>query len=265
MTKPRSFEEVQTMLTQLDTRLAKFETQDIDLHQRKIINASGASIDTDYATLADVKSATSANSNSDQTGGIFKQIIQAIVGLVTKIIAPPADSTTALKITKADKTTALMTFDTTTPEIDTAANIHIYNGAATNAKIFIGQNSTVKRIHILYNPTTNAGFINSFDTPNYRPLSLEGNPINLGLTSGGSIVIGATAASIGFFNASPATFQVLNSYIPLNLSFLFTTTPAALAQAATIADLNTLRNAYENLRISYEDLRSKLQTTTLVG
>ncbi len=70
---------------------------------------------------------------------------------------------------------------------------------------------------------------------------------------------------MGFFGAAAAAKQTLNAYTPSIQNFNYTATPASLATAATLADLNTLRLAYENLRASYDDLRTKLRTSTLVG
>ncbi len=68
MNKPRSFEEVQTCLNQLETRLAKFETRDIDLHQRKVINASDGTDKQDYVTLSQlISSVTGSTQSVDQT------------------------------------------------------------------------------------------------------------------------------------------------------------------------------------------------------
>lgn len=71
--------------------------------------------------------------------------------------------------------------------------------------------------------------------------------------------------ALGFFGATAAAKQTLNAYTTNDRSAAFTSTPVTVATAATLVDLNTLRVAYENLRASYDDLRTKLKTTTLVG
>jgi hypothetical protein len=77
----------------------------------------------------------------------------------------------------------------------------------------------------------------------------------------GNLTIGG---DVGFFGSAAAAKQTLNAYSS-NSQAAYTSTPATLAQAATLFDLNQLRVAYENLRASYDDLRTKLKTTTLVG
>lgn len=73
--------------------------------------------------------------------------------------------------------------------------------------------------------------------------------------------------AIGFFGAAPATKQTLTSYTSnhQNTIYLGITNTAAGFVFAQVTDLNSLRSAYENLRTSYDDIRSKLQNTTLVG
>lgn len=88
-----------------------------------------------------------------------------------------------------------------------------------------------------------------------RGLELRGSPI----------MIADITSTLGFFGRTPNGSQTLNPYTPNSQAGSYTSTPGSLATAATLADLNTLRTAYENLRTSYDDLRTKLQNTTLVA
>ena len=50
----------------------------------------------------------------------------------------------------------------------------------------------------------------------------------------------------------------LAAYTADDESAAYSSTPAALTDAATLVDLNALRTAYENLRAAFEDLRTQL-------
>jgi hypothetical protein len=85
------------------------------------------------------------------------------------------------------------------------------------------------------------------------------------LYNNGDVQFVKSTAALGFFGSTPAAKQTLSAYTTSNRSAAFVSTPGALGTAATLADLNTLRASYEVLRLAYDDLRTKLQTTTLVG
>jgi hypothetical protein len=76
-----------------------------------------------------------------------------------------------------------------------------------------------------------------------------------------------TAVMLAFFGGTRAIQQVLNAYTSDGEGNAYTGIDNLQAGTvyATVADLNTLRGAYETLRASYDDLRTKLQTSTLVG
>ena len=75
------------------------------------------------------------------------------------------------------------------------------------------------------------------------------------------------AAMIGFFGGATAVQQVLAAYTSDGEGAAYTGIDNAQAGTvyATVVDLNQLRVAYETLRASYDDLRTKLQTSTLVA
>lgn len=62
----------------------------------------------------------------------------------------------------------------------------------------------------------------------------------------------------------PAAISTFAVYVPNDQSVAYTGVPAALADAATRAELNILRAAVENLRAAYEDVRTKLESSPLV-
>lgn len=74
--------------------------------------------------------------------------------------------------------------------------------------------------------------------------------------SGGNLgFFGSAGTTKGTFTQTYSTADAtLGGYTASNQSASYTATPAALGTAATLADLNTLRGAYENLRGLTEDL-----------
>lgn len=71
-----------------------------------------------------------------------------------------------------------------------------------------------------------------------------------------------SAPALGFWASAPATKQTLAAYTTDPESSAYT---GAADGEAKLTDLNSLRVAYENLRAMVDDLRTKLQTTTLVA
>ena len=89
-------------------------------------------------------------------------------------------------------------------------------------------------------------------------------------TSGEMEINGALnhdGSTAGFFGAAPATQQTLAAYTSDGEGAAYTGIDNLQVGTvyATVADLNQLRVAYENLRASYDDLRTKLLNTTLVN
>lgn len=76
-----------------------------------------------------------------------------------------------------------------------------------------------------------------------------------------------SAPMIGFFGGTEAIQQVLAAYTsdPEGSAYTGIDNLQVGTVYAQLADLNTLRVAYDNLRASYDDLRSKLLTSTLVA
>lgn len=76
-----------------------------------------------------------------------------------------------------------------------------------------------------------------------------------------------TAVKLGFFGGTTAVQQVLAAYTSDGEGAAYTGIDNLQVGTvyATVADLNQLRVAYETLRASYDDLRTKLQTSTLVA
>lgn len=81
------------------------------------------------------------------------------------------------------------------------------------------------------------------------------------------LLFGISTATIGFFGGTPVVKQTLNAYIPDDESAAFGGIATGLGGTiyAQVANLNQLRVAYETLRAMVDDLRTKIQTTTLVG
>lgn len=246
-------------LKQLSDRLDRLESQNINAHGRRVVNAGNAVDPQDYVTKADVtKIINNQNTSSDQgdgdssiIGGIvvhrlahtFNKVVKFLSGIIVGLIYPASDSTTAIKITKADGTTVIATVDSTNK------TIILENNAPVKYKNFAG---------------TAHNFIVKFTDDNIY-FDNEDGAIVFRLTGGFTTRFKLDSTGIGFFGGAPVAQQTLNAYTTNSQSSTYTSTPAALAQAATLSDLNTLRAAYENIRASYDDTRTKLKTTTLVG
>lgn len=241
-------------------------TKDLNLRGRRVVGASASQNTTDYTIQQELTDATSYNAfknflnkatnqetlNFGQTI-IFNAIVRFVKGLITNIIQPPLDSTTAIKFTKADGTTVLATWDTANSRLIFSSAVDIYLGSATD------------RLRLSYSTTTHIGTVNTFDGANYRQFNLDADGFFLNANSAGAFTLGAAGSTMGFFAATPAAKQTLSAYTTNSQSAAYVATPASLALAATLADLNILRVAYENIRASYDDLRTKLKVTTLVG
>lgn len=87
---------------------------------------------------------------------------------------------------------------------------------------------------------------------------------HMSLTTSG-VILGAAADTLGFFGAAGTTKgtftqtystadATLGAYTSDLESAAYTSTPAALVNAATLVDLNALRTAYEVVRVHHEDL-----------
>lgn len=237
MNNPRSIEEVVILLNQVNSRLEKIEKQNLNFHGKKIINAGNAVNLQDYTTLNDVKTA----------------IASAVLNTTT---------------TTSD-TDSLVAGNSVLHKL-----IHIFNGVIKAAKIGIGMTPDALI-------DVKDGVIRSSDGTNTPPVAGKGMEITCTGAIGYLLCYDRTGAAyipmnihgstitftgnLGFFGLTPVAQQTLNAYTTNSQSSTYTSTPAALAQAATLADLNILRVAYENLRASYDDLRTKLKITTLVA
>ena len=73
------------------------------------------------------------------------------------------------------------------------------------------------------------------------------------------------AVALGFFGSVAATKQTLAVYSAYEQSTAYEAANIEKDNLAKLDNLNQLREAYENLRAMVEDLRTKVQTTTLVA
>jgi len=96
------------------------------------------------------------------------------------------------------------------------------------------------------------------------------SPVNA--YSGFIVIEGAAQDGVAKVLFLPATrggagsflVQTLAAYTADNEGTPYSSVPGALGDAATLVDVNALRAAVENLRVSYEDLRTKLIATGVV-
>lgn len=86
-------------------------------------------------------------------------------------------------------------------------------------------------------------------------------------TTTGSKFPAATNQKAGFWGATPVIQQVLSAYTSDGEGAAYTGIDNAQAGTpyAQLTDLNQLRTAYETLRAAYDDTRTKLQTTGILG
>lgn len=96
--------------------------------------------------------------------------------------------------------------------------------------------------------------------------ALNGHTITFGVDSK-IITIGGAASQLAFFDGTPASKQTLSAYTTDTESVAYTglTNAAVGTVFASVTNLNSLRVAYENLRLAHDDLRTKLINSTLVG
>lgn len=92
--------------------------------------------------------------------------------------------------------------------------------------------------------------------PNAQPLSGLATGL-LKSTTGTGVLSIATGADL------PPAIATFAAYVPDDQSAAYTSTPVALVNAATLTDLNTLRAAYEVLRLAYDDLRTKIAASPI--
>jgi len=122
--------------------------------------------------------------------------------------------------------------------------------------------STVGRITSAENTTMGIGFpaANSF---NFIVNSIEHARLDLN----GMLLGSTTTVKMGLWGKTPIVQPVTAPYTPDAQSVAYTgidnLQPGTVY--ATVADLNTLRVAYENLRVAYDDLRTLVISTGLVA
>jgi hypothetical protein len=246
------------------SKVDRESTKNIVMKQRRVVDAAPSQDDNDYIILAELKEVveTVSKNLTDAFTALlvsFKISWIYINKLVTSIIRPPKDDIFAINFTKADGQTVVMALDTINSRLGVAGGI-FSNNADNNAL----PNS--KFVRLQFDPT---GFNNyygdlvSYDGPNnlYLPLAIRGSIITLGAPG--------TTDKLAFYtdDATLAVVkQVLAAYSSNNqVAYTGLATGVGGSPYASVADLNNLRVAYNNLRVMCEDLRSKLQSSTLVG
>jgi hypothetical protein len=257
-----------------EARVDNLNVRDQDFHGRRITNAGDSKADQDYVTRKELNSAT----NQSILIKLIESLLNKARNIVTKLISPPTDSTTAIEFTKADQRTVILTMDTVNNRFIIPSTYDLFFGSTTN------------RLRIMYSTATQFAVINAYDGANYRPINIDAGTtgLQLNVTSNGPVIVGGATSTIGFFNAAAAAKQTLNAYTSdgegvaytgntlsttslqykdhagVNQTLSVVTGPLATS-LALVSELNQLRVAYETLRASYDDLRTKLQNTTLVA
>ena len=128
-----------------------------------------------------------------------------------------------------------------------------------------------KDITFNFTGTSNSGQFLWMEDENYFQFNddiylLGGENLILSGTTGTKIGT-ATTQKLGFWNVTPVVQQATNAYTSDGEGSAYTGIDNLQVGTvyATVADLNTLRVAYETLRASYDDLRTKLITTGIVA
>lgn len=266
----------------------------VDFHGRRIANA-GDSVDSqDYVTRNELLTAT----NTSSILSTIKSYINSLKLYVISKLAPVVDSSSAILITKADQATKVVVVDTTNRFIgltnvptsrfdiegdaqnnfqashttvtinDTdAANsgtlggrkLRIWN-ARNNGRL--SQNLSTDGTNWNLDNTSTSGLLISYGNLAYSIsfATAGANPRTIG------VQFAVTPTAIGFWG-STATKQTLAGYVSNSQGVSYSGIASGVVGTpyAQVNDLNALRTAYENLRVMCEDLRTKLQNTTLVG
>ncbi len=95
--------------------------------------------------------------------------------------------------------------------------------------------------------------------------AINGYSVFIGINSQ-LITIGGPTSSIGFYGTTPQAQQTLSAYTTnaQTIAYLGIATGVGGTPYAIVGDLNSVRLAYENLRLAHDDLRTKLQNLGLV-
>lgn len=233
-------------------------TKNNDMKQRRVVNAAPAIDTNDYITKGQVDQ--SVGDLQTQVSNLRRNL--QTTALTTTIIKPPVDSTTAIQVTQANGVVPVMTIDTVNSMVGfdvspPACKVDVYGSIVTR-----GVDSTIPQGvgfgRFSFDVVNNICDIVTYNTGTsaFQQLMVRGDPLVLGVTGG----------RMAFFGALPTVRQNLVVYSPQVLgTFVGIGSGAPGVPYAQVNDLNTVRNAVENLRLAVEDLRTKLQGSTLVG
>lgn len=257
--------EIEKQLTQ-----RRLDVENLEKNIKNLQN-SLASLKTEVTYLSSSTDSTKGSGDIDSyiVGGIvyhamlhtFKLAVKFLSGIVTSVISPSTDSTAAVKITKADKTTNVIVVDTTNSRVGIAGSPVAGALEVTGGLFSMGTSASnptaVNYIRMSFDGGTIGDILSFNSSTGFKGLQLRGSPLAVGVASG----------TIGFFGATAASIQTLNAYTtdPESGAYSGIATGVAGTPYAQLNDLNSLRVAYENLRASYDDLRTKLKNTTLVA
>lgn len=272
-----------------DSKVDLLTTRDLDFHGRRVRNAGNSISAQDYVTRKELEAASSESVLTK----LFNKLIALPRDILTRLISPPFDATNALIISKADRVTPIVTFDTLTPEVNVAStNFYLSKYGVDGGYLNRRANGTLasptqvlanERIGYWIGTAYHSGsaYANTAGISFYASEN-QTNTARGSLMQFETVITGATARAVrfkvdgngdfvivqnvGFFNATPAAQQTLNAYTTDSEAGAYSGLATALGGTpyAAVSDLNALRTAYENLRASYDDLRAKLKITTLV-
>ncbi len=236
-------------------------TKNIDMKGRRVIGAGSAKDTNDYVTLDQLNQVeqSAAKDLVDAFAGLiasFRNTAVIIKHLVTSIISPISDAG-GIVITKADRTTPVITINTQNAEVEFNGPIYSTNahpGTPLPTVPFVGLEyvpSHTLNLYgdlVSYDPSANA----------YLPMSIRCSQLTLAYSAG----------RIAFFSDDTTQAQAQQILLPYttNIVGTFVGIPntASGNVYATVNDLNTLATAYNNLRAMCDDLRTKLLNSTLV-
>lgn len=245
-------------------KLDSITTQNQDFKGRRIVNA-GDSIDKqDYITQKELTDAT----NSSVLTNLVLRVIGGLSKFVLSVLSPPVDGLTALVVTRADQKTRILTFDTTNKRVN-------LGGVLAPTELLTLEVAAAATGLSLKEATTGnyvAYLVGSSATGDNGKLVLESGGVvkvtvdaaGASTFNGGNVLI---SQNVGFFGAAAAAQQTLSAYVSNNQNVAYTglATGVAGTPYASLVDLNALRVAYQNLKVSYDDLQTKIRTTTLVA
>jgi hypothetical protein len=238
----------------------KLSTKNLDMKQRRVINSATSQDTNDCVVQSELtNSVTNLQSSIDDVSQklinlssiskpfkflstvVFTKLVTFLSGIIVNLIYPSADSTTAIKITKADGITTVIDIDTTNGRIgvnqtpnNAALDILSTNPFGLRIKNTNGANNNIQLRFYGANAATDTWALgtdlalgNGSKDFNFYDLTMNG--VLLTLVQGTGISVNGTINSTGVYKSN----GVAGEAGPVTITYL-TGTPAAGQSSKTI-------------------------------